>query len=295
MWGQEEVGEEERREGDKLLQMYNLVGYCFAECVGMFPMTNCVLWSCHKMHSDTSTKQRVCQPIISLMFSSAHHHQITSLWTKMHEIFSSRMETPRTCFIKTLLFTFWNGQVNCMCSIFLLGNFFISDKDMNMTPGNPTSLSYLFQLVFGLYMLVTTVVLINLLIAMMSDTYQRIQVNRRCLVTKNISYVISQQQSDVEWKFGLAKLIRSMHRTDMSPSPINLVTTWLVYLFRVCRRGSCINEYSIVQCSMHFLEGKKSKVDDYSRLQESSSAKSGGMFKKSIVTQHIGVLSKNIV
>ena len=34
-----------------------------------------------------------------------------------------------------------------------------------MTPGNPTSLSYLFQLVFGLYMLVTTVVLINLLIA----------------------------------------------------------------------------------------------------------------------------------
>ena len=46
---------------------------------------------------------------------------------------------------------------------------------------------------------------------------------------------------------------------------------------------------------MHFLEGKKSKVDDYSRLQESSSAKSGGMFKKSIVTQHIGVLFKNIV
>ena len=41
----------------------------------------------------------------------------------MHEIFSSRMETTRTCFIKTLLFTFWNGQVNCMCSILLLGNF----------------------------------------------------------------------------------------------------------------------------------------------------------------------------
>ena len=46
---------------------------------------------------------------------------------------------------------------------------------------------------------------------------------------------------------------------------------------------------------MHFLEGKKSKVDDYSRLQESSSAKSGGMFKKSIVTQLKGVLFKNIV
>ena len=41
----------------------------------------------------------------------------------------------------------------------------------------------------------------------------------------------------MEWKFGLAKLIRSMHRTDMSPSPINLLTTWLVYIFRVCKKG----------------------------------------------------------
>ena len=36
---------------------------------------------------------------------------------------------------------------------------------------------YLFKLVFGVYMLVSVVVLINLLIAMMSDTYQRIQVS----------------------------------------------------------------------------------------------------------------------
>lgn len=34
----------------------------------------------------------------------------------------------------------------------------------------------LFKLVFGIYLLVSVVVLINLLIAMMSDTYQRIQV-----------------------------------------------------------------------------------------------------------------------
>ena len=31
-----------------------------------------------------------------------------------------------------------------------------------------------------------------------------------------------QQDSDTEWKFGLAKLIRNMHRTNASPSPINL-------------------------------------------------------------------------
>lgn len=41
----------------------------------------------------------------------------------------------------------------------------------------------LFKVVFGIYMLVSVVVLINLLIAMMSDTYQRIQVNPDVCVT----------------------------------------------------------------------------------------------------------------
>ncbi|KAF5298215.1 hypothetical protein FQA39_LY02639 [Lamprigera yunnana] len=75
----------------------------------------------------------------------------------------------------------------------------------------------LFKLVFGIYMLVSVVVLINLLIAMMSDTYQRIQA-----------------QSDIEWKYGLSKLIRKMHRTTTAPSPINLITTWLIYFIELC-------------------------------------------------------------
>ncbi|XP_027850754.2 serine/threonine-protein phosphatase 6 regulatory ankyrin repeat subunit A isoform X2 [Aphis gossypii] len=78
---------------------------------------------------------------------------------------------------------------------------------------------YLFKAVFGIYMLVSVVVLINLLIAMMSDTYQRIQA-----------------QSDIEWKFGLAKLIRNMHRTTTTPSPLNLITTWFMYLLEICKK-----------------------------------------------------------
>ncbi|XP_046389393.1 ankyrin-3 [Ischnura elegans] len=77
----------------------------------------------------------------------------------------------------------------------------------------------LFKFVFGIYMVVSVVVLINLLIAMMSDTYQRIQA-----------------QSDVEWKYGLAKLIRNMHRTTTTPSPLNLITTWLMYFLRACHQ-----------------------------------------------------------
>ncbi|XP_016837538.2 short transient receptor potential channel 4-like [Nasonia vitripennis] len=77
----------------------------------------------------------------------------------------------------------------------------------------------MFKLAFAIYMLVSVVVLINLLIAMMSDTYQRIQA-----------------QSDIEWKYGLSKLIRNMHRTTTAPSPLNLITSWLTYLFRLCKK-----------------------------------------------------------
>jgi TRAP-type uncharacterized transport system fused permease subunit len=43
----------------------------------------------------------------------------------------------------------------------------------------PTWTEVLFKIGFGVYMLVSVVVLINLLIAMMTDTYQRIQVTPR--------------------------------------------------------------------------------------------------------------------
>lgn len=70
---------------------------------------------------------------------------------------------------------------------------------------NPPFSKYIMKIVFGIFMMVTVIVLINLLIAMMSNTYQRIEA-----------------QSDIEWKFGRAKLIRNMNRTLPTPSPINL-------------------------------------------------------------------------
>ena len=72
---------------------------------------------------------------------------------------------------------------------------------------------YAFKAVHASYLTLSIIVLINLLIAMMSDTYCRIQ-----------------EQSDIEWKFGLAKLIRNMQRTNVAPAPLNLFTTWLVLI-----------------------------------------------------------------
>ncbi|KYO45257.1 transient receptor potential cation channel, subfamily N, member 1 isoform A [Alligator mississippiensis] len=73
--------------------------------------------------------------------------------------------------------------------------------------------------VFGVYLIVTLIVLINLLIAMMSDTYQRIQA-----------------QSDTEWKFGRAVLIRDMTQKSGTPSPFNLFTHLLYYIKKLCKR-----------------------------------------------------------
>ncbi|XP_014299500.2 transient-receptor-potential-like protein [Microplitis demolitor] len=68
-------------------------------------------------------------------------------------------------------------------------------------------------------MLVSVIILINLLIAMMSDTYQSIQ-----------------SQSDIEWKYGLSKLIRSMQKTQTAPSPLNLLTTWIEYFLKLYKK-----------------------------------------------------------
>lgn len=99
-------------------------------------------------------------------------------------------------------------------------------QDFRIEKAQPEWTQLLFKLVYAVYLLISIIVLINLLIAMMSDTYQRIQA-----------------QSDVEWKFGLAKLIRNMHRTSATPSPINLFTSWLVWIITQCRkkRGLLVN------------------------------------------------------
>lgn len=52
-----------------------------------------------------------------------------------------------------------------------------TNDDINPMPSlRPAWTEGFFKIIFGTYLLVSVIVLINLLIAMMSDTYQRIQV-----------------------------------------------------------------------------------------------------------------------
>ncbi|XP_016365820.1 serine/threonine-protein phosphatase 6 regulatory ankyrin repeat subunit C-like [Sinocyclocheilus rhinocerous] len=88
---------------------------------------------------------------------------------------------------------------------------------------SPAATAVLAKMVFGVYLVVTCIVLINLLIAMMSDTYQRIQA-----------------QSDTEWKFGRAVLIRDMSRKSGVPSPFNLFTNLFYSIKILCKRAGKI-------------------------------------------------------
>ena len=56
---------------------------------------------------------------------------------------------------------------------------------------------------------------------MMSDTYQRLQ-----------------EQSDLEWKFGRAKLIRNMERETSTPIPINLFSK-LIHIVKMLYKTKC--------------------------------------------------------
>ncbi|KAJ1519694.1 hypothetical protein ONE63_004957 [Megalurothrips usitatus] len=137
------------------------------------------------------------KPINNLAQLNAHFRDI-----KNKKIFEEVRISPLTAF--ELLFFAVFGQT-------------VTD-DLQKDKNQPPWVLVVFKFFFGIYMLLSVVVLINLLIAMMSDTYQRIQA-----------------QSDIEWKYGLAKLIRNMHRTQTTPSPLNLVTSWLGYLIKACR------------------------------------------------------------
>ena len=88
----------------------------------------------------------------------------------------------------------------------------------------------MFKLVFASYLTLSIIVLINLLIAMMSDTYCRIQEQSDIGKLDVCNMFIQNEYNCSEWKFGLAKLIRNMQRTFVAPTPLNLFTTWMVLI-----------------------------------------------------------------
>jgi len=86
---------------------------------------------------------------------------------------------------------------------------------------NPWWSTSLVKAILGVFLVINVIMLINLLIAMMSDTYQEIE-----------------GQSDIEWKFGRAKLFRNMNKTSSTPAPFILITKLITYCKILRKRGS---------------------------------------------------------
>lgn len=143
--------------------------------------------------------------LILTIFFTSFALQLTAVFKPLdvdgEHSYTATTTTPDFMLIVELLFF----------SLFGLTN----QKDFSSASGTPEDARNMSKVVFGLYNVLCIIVLINLLIAMMSDTYQRLQ-----------------EQSDVEWKFGRARLIRNMERETSNPTPINLFSK----LVRICKK-----------------------------------------------------------
>jgi hypothetical protein len=96
---------------------------------------------------------------------------------------------------------------------FVYGTLFglTSPSDLPTLSQVPALGFYVQKINYGLYSITSSVILVTLLVATLTDTYERIQ-----------------KKSDIEWKYGRAKLIRDMSsKLSNPPSPLNLFTRFI--------------------------------------------------------------------
>eukprot|EP00056_Hartaetosiga_gracilis_P013278 m.219108 g.219108 ORF g.219108 m.219108 type:complete len:652 (+) comp13821_c0_seq16:543-2498(+) len=95
--------------------------------------------------------------------------------------------------------------------------FGLVDVDLLSVDGHRGStITLIGEIVYGCYMIMVFVLLINLFIAVITNTYQRIADN-----------------SDVVWKFARARLIREVVRYPAVPPPLNLISEPIYFLLRL--------------------------------------------------------------
>lgn len=156
-----------------------------------------------------------------------------------------------------------------------------SQKDVTYSSGQfPGATIGIAKAVFGVYNVLCMIVLINLLIAMMSDTYQRIQ-----------------ERSDVEWKFGRAKLIRTMEVEVSQPSPINIFT-YMVNLVRILFKVRCNCMRSNIIGMMQAEEEQRKAKQKNDRNKKSQRSHNGLLqmkFENSEATEHAELRIQSVV
>lgn len=98
-------------------------------------------------------------------------------------------------------------------------------------------------LMFGSYSVINVIVLLNLLIAMMSNSYAMIEVSLYIFLDAFefpiIPVVFFQEHSDTEWKFARTKLWLNFFEDSATlPPPFNILPSvkWITRIFRKSRK-----------------------------------------------------------
>jgi transient receptor potential cation channel subfamily C protein 4 len=94
-------------------------------------------------------------------------------------------------------------------------------------------------LMFGSYSVINIIVLLNMLIAMMSNSYQ-----------------IISERADVEWKFARSKLwINYFENKDILPPPFNVLpnSDWFCKLFKTRRRNARLDVGNLTWLNIHLI------------------------------------------
>lgn len=130
---------------------------------------------------------------------------------------------------------------------------------------------YIQKILFGIYSLISAIILVTLLVATMTHTYDRIQ-----------------RRSDIEWKFGRAKLIRGMSaQSTNSPTPLNIFTT----LFKTLR---AVWKFKKNIMNVEFVSFIDVDDDDENEINSAKKARMSIISRKSSVTNRIRTIERII-
>lgn len=129
----------------------------------------------------------------------------------------------------TELFTISSTCMKLFCALF--GNFEMADFK-----SDDNSIEFIGILIFMIYLVIAVIILINLFIAMLSNTY-----------------AIIQEDSDIEWKYSRVSLIITYSRYSSAPPPINIFSTIYEFFFK--------NSYQIEQ-DPYLVDEQNEKYND---------------------------------
>ncbi|OAF71847.1 hypothetical protein A3Q56_00397 [Intoshia linei] len=148
-----------------------------------------------------------------------------SYWQMYGELFLDELEGKQTCTNQTSLVT--SSLPRCV----------------------DPSVNWLTPIMLGLYILITQVLMFNLVIAMFSYTFSKIQDN-----------------TDLHWHFSRFQLIKEYHNKPKIPPPIIILTFFknsLKFIYKKCCKNSTARESHFVR---YYNETETSQIDTFENL-----------------------------